>query len=102
MKAEVRTHEHSSPEYKVYNPASGDVNLVTDRPGYADASSPRLACRAIYSSVAGDIVVRMNDNADPLSGTAVTLTFTAGTTLPIQAVAIESTGSTATNCLVMW
>ena len=37
------------PGTKVYDPTNADVNLVTDRPGYNDASSTRLAARALSS-----------------------------------------------------
>lgn len=100
--ADVRTQEYSSPESKVYDPSGGDVDLVTDRPGYADGMDPRLAARALYFPVAGIIGYRLNDAASLASCTLVTLTVTAGTYLPVQTVGLESSVSTVTECLVMW
>ena len=61
-----------------------------------DATIP--TCRAIYVGVAGDISINMTG-----VGTAVIFKNAAqGSVLPVQAAKINTTGTTATNLLVLY
>lgn len=72
------------------SPANSAVAVVLD--------APIPSCRGIYVGVAGDISMNL-----AYLGTAVIFkNAAAGSTIPVQAVKINTTGTTATNMLVLY
>ena len=87
---------HTSGEVDKYNPSSADYNFVTSRPNYAAGQKVALRPRALYFPVAGAIALVFPGQS------AQTYTVTAGALLPYAPVSSEASGSTVTECHVIY
>lgn len=83
--------QHADPSYRYVAITKSDtVNFDSGDPGVSNA------CRAIYVGGAGTVVAVRTD------GTAVTFAgVPAGTTLPIVAIRVNSTNTTATSMVAL-
>ena len=97
----VTNSTRAAVDYKYYATAgSADINLVTDRPGYANRANtgdtapllPRKIC------VYGDGNLTITD----VYGNAVTMAITAPWSAEISPVSITQATTTATKILVLW
>ncbi len=87
---------HTSGEVLKYDPSSDDTNFITSRPNYSDAQRVAYRPRALYFPVAGNIVLTFPGQS------AQTFAVTAGALLPYAPVSSTASGSTVTECHVIY